>query len=72
MRKLDTVAPQGNPSAIFEYFNGPLHRVEAQRASWLDYRIHLRKFETDPSFDNEIAMIEARSRWAAAFKARCS
>ena len=72
MSNLSTPGPKGNPSSIFECFNGPIDRVEAQRAAWFDYRIHLLKFETDPSLDNEIALIEARDRWSAAFKTRRS
>ena len=60
---------KGNPSPIYRYFNEPLDRTEAQRATWFDYRVRLRELETDPTLDNEIKALAARAAWHAAWRA---
>lgn len=69
MSKLAILRPQGNPPPIYRYFNAPLIRAEAQRAAWLDYRIHVRKFEADRTLDNEIEAVTARDAWDLAWRA---
>ena len=72
MSNVKTLRPQGNPSpeqTVYEYFNDPLDRTEAERATWVDYRIHVGKFKADRTLESEIKAVAARDAWHAAWRA---
>ena len=46
----------------------PLDLAEAEQAAWLAFRISRRAFRRTRSLADEIVMIEARDRWAIAFR----
>ena len=60
-----TLHLQGNPTpeqAIYEYFNDPLDRAEAQRAAWLDYRRRIDEPDIPASLDRRnITDVAARA-----------
>lgn len=72
MTNVTTLPHKGNPSpkqTIYEYFNDPLDRVEAQRAAWLDYRVRRRELAANPTLDNELRAVASRETWHATWRA---